>query len=87
MTVVSVLENIRVFQHFRARKLHKEVPRHIVSQVSHHDCSLTSFLHRRTLYFAEVNIPVDIHLAISIVYTLGCRQNFTIPLIKVEQSL
>ena len=87
MRVVNVLVNEGIFKHFARAQLDKQVPRHIIGQVSHDHGSPSSLFDRATVDFQEVEVAVDVHLAVLVVKDACCRQNLTIVSGEVEQGL
>lgn len=60
---------------------------HVIGQVSHHNGSPFGFFNRSTWNLEEVNISVNIHLAVSIINDLVYWHYLTVACIEMEKSL
>ena len=73
MTVINILEYKWVFKHTSSTEFEEDVPRHIVGQIGQNYSSFSCFFNRITLNPNKEKIPVDIHLAVLIVYNARGR--------------
>ena len=87
MRVVDILVDEGVLKHLRCAESHEQVPRHVVGQVSHHDRSPPSLIDGATVYLQEVQVAIDIDLAVLIVHDSSSWQDLAIILREVEQRL
>ena len=87
MCLVDSLVDKWVFKHMSSCQPDEQVSCHIVSQVSHNSSALTSFLYCCTLYFQEVEISIDVHLATFIVKHVCSRYQLAVSMIEMEEGL
>ena len=87
MRVVDILVDKGVFQHLARIELHKQVSSHIVCQVGHDYGTATGLVNRSAVYLKEVQVSVNVHLAVLIVENGRGGQDLAVILRKVKQGL
>ena len=85
--IVDVLVNERVFKHLAGRKLYEQVSRHIVSEESHDDGTSSRFLNSATVYLQEVQVAIDVHLAVLVLQDACTWQYLAVFLCEMKESL
>lgn len=83
---VNILMIKGVLKHAARIYFHKNVSRHIISQVSKHEGPLSCFKYGRARNFQIIQVSVDIHLAFFVVKNVCCWKDLAIALIEVEQG-
>ena len=74
-----------ILKHITRAQLDKQVPRHIISQISHDHSSPSGFLYRATVDLKEVQIAINVHHAILIIQNARRRQYLTILSREMEE--
>ena len=76
-----------VFEHLARAELDEEVPRHVVGEISEHYGSSSGFVDCATVNLEEVEVSVDVHLAVLVLQDASGGKNLTIILGEVEKCL
>lgn len=84
---VNRIEVERIFQHCSSLELDKQMSSHVISQVSHYYCSALGFFNWRTWNPEEINVSVNVHLAIPIIHNIVCRNYLAFACVEMEESL
>ena len=84
---VNRIEVKRIFQHCSSLEFDKQMSSHVVSQVSHYYRSALSFFNWRTWNPEEINVSVNVHLAIPIIHNIVCRHYLAFACVEMEESL
>ena len=63
------------------------MPSHVVGEVRHHNCSLSSLFNVFAGDFDEIKVPVNVHLACGVVHYLSCWVDLAVCFVEVEESL
>jgi len=79
--------NEGVFKHLTRAKFDEKMPRHIVRKISHHESSSPRFFDGATVDLQEVEVSVNIHLAVVIIQDASGREDLTVISSEMEQSL
>ena len=87
MCLVDSLVDEWVFKHMSSCQPDEQVACHIICQVSHNSSALTSLLYCCTLYFQEVEISINVHLATFIIKHVCSRYQLAVSMIEMEESL
>jgi hypothetical protein len=70
--------NEGVFKHLASAQFDEKMPCHIVRKISHHESSSPRFFDGATVDLQEVEVSVNIHLAVVIIQDASGRENLTV---------
>jgi len=78
MRVVDVLMNERVLKHRACAQTQKQVPSHIVGQIRHNYGTTTGFLYSSAVDLQEVEVAIDVDLAVLVLHNRCGRQDLAV---------